>query len=402
MRTQFQHAEYCGIDDYFIQENGVPILDANGNLQFLTDFITANDFLTTPIISKSFVFEEGVDYAELSANFRIPFIEVTNAGTIIAGTDLRHLTSADFTKTDIIIKRSTDGGASWGASIMVLENNGIDVKSRKNNGSILVDRSTGRIFIFGEVIDSYCDTAVIGVVFDPPIVWDFVYKYSDDDGLTWSAEVSLKTLLTSGANVLAPGTSAKGLTMVDGTLVMPYYEGRQSDNTLETGTDWSVMAGIIYSTNRGTTWQKSATFPQIPCSEHSVLEYETGKLMFIGRAYLNTKYIYTTNDMGATWVAHTGNKSSSLSGIPTEIGSHFLNGKTFLVTCPDNEVERSDITLFWSKKCRAFIPFLLIDTDLCYGYTCIAQNGVNLYMVYEKNVGTYFVNLTPYYKYLNS
>lgn len=403
MKTQFQHAQYCGISDYFVQENGVPILDGNGDLQFLTDFITANNFLTTPTLDITTVFENGVDFNPDLGHFRIPFIEVTNVGTIIIGTDIRHDSGSDYNTTDIGIKRSIDGGVTWSAGAKVLTNNGIDPKSRKNNGGILIDRSTGRIFIFGTAVDSHTEEAISGVVFDPLLLWDFVYTYSDDDGVTWSAEVSLKSLMTDPlANLMVSGSSCKGLTMADGTLVMPVYEGRQSTNTTETGDDWIVKAKLIYSTDHGSTWHLSTANPLVPCSEHSILEYETGKLMLIGRAYVNTKYIYTTDDLGATWTAHTGNKSPTLSGTPTEIGTHFLNSKTFLITCPENEVDRSDITLFRSKHCRAFMPFLLIDTALTYGYTCIAQNGVNLYMIYEKTDNLYFVDLTDYYKYLNS
>jgi len=120
--------------------------------------------------------------------------------------------------------------------------------------------------------------------------------------------------------------------------------------------------------------------------------------MLIGRAFINTKYIYTTDDLGQTWIAAKANKTHTLSGTPTQIGTHKLP-KTLLVTCPDNELDRSDITLFISKKFRAFIPFLLIDTDVTYGYTCMCSTADKLFLIYEKATYTYWVDLTDYYKY---
>lgn len=372
--------------------------DENNDLILFSQFIADNNFLISPTLDIKTVFEHDVDFVADSAHFRIPFIDVTNAGTIIVGTDIRHGSSSDYNLIDIGIKRSTDDGKTFGAGIKVLSNNAIDAKSRKNNGSILVDRNTGRIFIFGTAVDSHTEEPVIGVTFDPALVWDFVYKYSDDDGLTWSDEISLKSLLTAGSNLIVSGTSAKGITMSNGVLVMPVYEGRQSDNTTETGDDFIVKGKFFYSTDHGTTWQICASAPPVPLSEHSILEYETGKLMMIGRAYVNTKYIYTTDDMGATWVAHKGNKSYSMTGTPTEVGTHKLSD-TFIFTCPDNESDRSELTLFISKHCRAFKPFLLIDGAVTYGYSCIAGRGDNLYMIYEKNDGTHFIDLSAYVKY---
>jgi hypothetical protein len=392
----FKVSKYCLIDDYFIKENGVPIYDVNGDMTILTDFITTNNFLVSPTIDKFAVFERTVDFAADLAHFRIPFCEVTNDGTFIAGTDIRHDTSSDFTKTDTGIKRSSDG-ISFGVGAKVILNNEIDAKSRVGSCIILNNKNTGRIFIFSHSVDNHTEEAVTGVVIND-LIWDFFYKYSDDNGVTWSNSISLKSLISStGANLMMPGASNKGIVMANGTLVVPVYEGRHSTNQTEVGTDFQVMAGFISSTDNGTNWLKSNLIAA-PISECSVIEYEPNKLMLIGRAYQNYKYFYTTDDLGQTWVAAKANKTTTLSGTPTQIGTHKLP-KTLLVTCPDNEVDRSDITLFISKKNRAFIPFLLIDTDATYGYTCMCSTADKLFLIYEKAIYTYWVDLTDYYKY---
>jgi hypothetical protein len=394
----FKVVKYCGIDDYFIKENGVPIYDVNGDMTFLTDFVTANNFLASPTIDKFAIYERGVDFTADSAHFRIPFCEVDNDGIYIAGTDVRHDTSSDFTKTDSAIKLSNDG-ETFGAGVKVILNNEVDAKSRVGSNIILNDKNTGRVYIFSHSVDNHTEEGLSGVVIND-LIWDFFYRYSDDNGVTWSNEISLKSLLSaSGANLMLPGCSNKGIVLSNGTLVVPIYEARHSTNQLETGTDWQVRGGFIYSTDGGTTWLRSNLI-EAPISECSVIEYEPNKIMLIGRAFVNYKYFYTTSDLGQTWTAATANKTATLSGTPTQMGTHKLN-KTLLVSCPDNESDRSDVTLFISKKYRAFIPFLLIDTDVTYGYTCMCSdaNETKLFLIYEKANYTYWVNLTDYLKY---
>jgi len=367
-------------------------------MTLLTDFITANNFLVSPTMDKFAVYERLVDFMDDSAHFRIPFCEVDNDGVYITGTDVRHGTSADYTKTDSAIKLSNDG-VTFGAGAKVILNNGIDAKSRVGSNIILNDKNTGRVYIFSHSVDNHTEEALSGVVLND-LIWDFFYRYSDDNEVTWSNEVSLKSLLSeTGANLVLPGGSNKGIVLANGTLVVPIYEARQSTNQLETGTDWQVRGGFIYSTNGGTTWQRSNLI-EAPISECSVIEYGPNKIMLIGRAFVNTKYFYTTDDLGQTWTTATLNKTATLSGTPTQVGTHKLN-KTFLVTCPDNEVDRSDITLFISKKFRGFIPFLLIDTDVTYGYTCMCTDAgeTKLFLIYEKANYTYWVDLTDYLKY---
>ena len=247
----FRVAKFCLIDDYFIKENGVPIYDVNGDMTILTDFITANNFLVSPTIDKIVVYERLVDFVEDdSPHFRIPFCEVTNNETFIAGSDVRHGTSNDFTKTDSAIKLSSDG-ITFGVGIKVILNNEVDAKSRVGSNIILKNPSTNRIYVFSHSVDNHTEEALSGVVIND-LIWDFFYRYSDDNGVTWSGEVSLKSLLSeSGSNLMLPGGSNKGIVLANGTLVVPIYEARQSTNQLETGEDWQVRGGFIYSTNGG-------------------------------------------------------------------------------------------------------------------------------------------------------
>ena len=65
---------------------------------------------------------DGGDYN--SKFYRIPAIEVLPDGTLIAVADKRIETSADLPgKIDVVARRSTDGGKTWGPYITVAEHN---------------------------------------------------------------------------------------------------------------------------------------------------------------------------------------------------------------------------------------------------------------------------------------
>lgn len=56
---------------------------------------------------------------EDSANYRIPAMVTAQDGTIVAAIDQRKTTSADYGDIDLMVRRSTDGGETWGDPIML-------------------------------------------------------------------------------------------------------------------------------------------------------------------------------------------------------------------------------------------------------------------------------------------
>ena len=84
------------------------------------------------------VFIEGSEYP----SFRIPSIVVSKQGTLLAFAEGRNKRS-DHAANDIVLKRSTDGGKTWGKLILVAEDGG---NSLNNPQAVVVPR-TGRILM---------------------------------------------------------------------------------------------------------------------------------------------------------------------------------------------------------------------------------------------------------------
>ena len=73
----------------------------------------------------------------------------------------------DWQDTDLVLKRSSDSGATWDGVILVVPG-GYEKHNVAGNIAIVQDRSTGRIWM--------------------PFTkgnWGFWMTYSDDDGLIW-------------------------------------------------------------------------------------------------------------------------------------------------------------------------------------------------------------------------
>ncbi|GAA4786351.1 exo-alpha-sialidase [Streptomyces ziwulingensis] len=112
------------------------------------------------------------------ACFRIPAIVRAADGTLLAFAEGRVLNCGDAADIDLVLKRSTDGGRTWGP-LQVVNAGGGDTHG---NPAPVVDRATGRVLLLetynaGRADDLGCTVPCDRV----PHV-----QYSDDHGATWS------------------------------------------------------------------------------------------------------------------------------------------------------------------------------------------------------------------------
>ncbi len=97
-----------------------------------------------------------------------PVIVTTNAGTVLAFSEGR-LTRIDGNSYAIIVRRSTDGGATFSPAVPVYDSSVGTSYNRINAGSAVVDRDTGKIFY---VFMRYTVQVLV--------------TESSNDGLSWS------------------------------------------------------------------------------------------------------------------------------------------------------------------------------------------------------------------------
>lgn len=225
-----------------------------------------------------------------AAIYRIPALAVSTRGTILAAFDARP-TSADLpSHIKVVLRRSTDDGTSFGAPVVVRQG---PPPEGYGDPSLLVDRITGRIFLFySATVNQGFAGSRRGADEHDPEIQQTDYSYSDDDGLTWRHRRITAAIKNSDWGGMF-ASSGQGIQLRRGPLagrLVQQYVVRHD------GANWAVSA---WSDDHGATWQ--AGTPVGPgADENKVVELADGRLMLNSRARPYRAVAYSA-DGGATW-----------------------------------------------------------------------------------------------------
>jgi sialidase-1 len=239
------------------------------------------------------VFQKGQDGY---ACFRIPAIVQSKAGSLLAFAEARKNSYSDTGDIDLVLKRSEDGGKTWSEMITVWG----DGDNVCGNPTPIIDQITGRILLLScwnsgkdhekEIIDQTSkDTRRVFVL------------SSEDDGKTWSSPKELT------ATVKHPDWTWYATGPCHGIqLQNRQYKGRlvAPANHIVAGTK-TYHSHIIYSDDRGETWNLGGVVGEHGGNESSVVELENGDLMLNMRNYnreeSKTRSFALSSDGGETW-----------------------------------------------------------------------------------------------------
>ncbi|MFJ2088748.1 exo-alpha-sialidase [Streptomyces sp. NPDC087901] len=225
-----------------------------------------------------------------SPHYRIPALTTSVKGTVLAAYDARPTLGDLPSNIGIVLRRSTDGGTTWQAQQVVRKD---AAPAGYGDPSLLVDRTTGRIFVFyaAGVNQGFFGSATGNDETDPNVL-QADYSYSDDDGLTWTHRRITKQIKNPAWGGMF-AASGEGIQLRNGA-----HKGRliQQYAIRNNGANYAVSA---YSDDHGATW-KMGTPVGPGGDENKTVELNDGTVMLNNRSAPYRTIAYST-DGGVTY-----------------------------------------------------------------------------------------------------
>ena len=221
--------------------------------------------------------------------YRIPSLIVGPKGTVLAFCEGRKNNRGDAGDIDVVLKRSTDGGKTWGRIEMVWD----EADNTCGNPCPVVDARTGTIWLL-LTHNLRADTEariVSGKSTRSRTVW---ITKSTDDGATWSKPVEItKDVKKPHWTWYATGPGV-GIQLKSGRLLVP------CDSKSENGT--VRESHVIYSDDSGKTWKLGGVVGP-NCNECQAVELADGSVMLNMRTYRanNRRLVAVSKDGGETF-----------------------------------------------------------------------------------------------------
>ncbi|MFG2530554.1 exo-alpha-sialidase [Streptomyces sp. NPDC048516] len=216
--------------------------------------------------------------------FRIPAVVKSVRGTLLAFAEGRRHDCGDAGDIDLVLKRSTDGGRTWGPLQVINHGNG----DTHGNPAPIVDRRTGRIVL----AETYNKGRADGLSCEVPCDRTPHLQYSDDDGATWSAPRDLTAAVRPPQwNSWYATGPLHGIQLTRGRHAGRLVFGINSESYADDRVT-ANHAALVHSDDGGATWKVGAldtwpiaadgTFRQKP-SEMALLERSDGSVYVNGR-----------------------------------------------------------------------------------------------------------------------
>ncbi len=225
---------------------------------------------------RPFLDEPKFDVQEVFRGERFPNVVVATDGTVVA----------TWGRNRYVVRRSEDGGESWGPEITVAD-------PGFHGGGAVVDERSGHILVFVEAGH-------------PPAPLT-VYR-STDHGRTWK-EQDVVIHPDEKDNVPSMHMNERGITLRHGKHAGRLLRPSRSYTGGNAREYWPQhYTNAIYSDDGGKIWHTSAPFPANGTGEATLAELSDGRIYYNSRRHLSTdglnprmRHIAYSEDGGATW-----------------------------------------------------------------------------------------------------
>jgi sialidase-1 len=247
----------------------------------------------TPV-SKTDVFIAGQDGYH---TYRIPSVIRTSLGTLVAFCEGRRRGKSDAGDIDLVYRLSTDAGQTW-SPLRVLWDDG---PNTAGNPCPVVVPDDSSILILMTWNDGAISESKVRAGFGDDSRRVFLAR-SKDDAITWSTPVDItSTVKRPEWTWYATGPGA-GIVIERGP-----YTGRvviPCDHKEPGASEIGFFSHVIFSDDRGATWQIGGRTTHATTNECEVVETDAGSLLLNMRSYrkdARSRQIAVSLDGGQTW-----------------------------------------------------------------------------------------------------
>ena len=217
--------------------------------------------------------------------YRIPAMVLSPSGAVLVFCEARKQSISDASPTDMVLKRSLDGGKTWLPMQTLVRGEGTDALM---NPVAVVDRATGTVFLM------CCNT-------NRKTRGEHrrhLLLSSRDDGVTWSAPEDIGGRIAGYDDTFVPGPGC-GIQTRTGRLVVPGYT---SPEKIDAKNEQGFRSRVIYSDDGGKTWRMGKPVDN-HTNESQVVELADGRLMLNMRQGTgqSCRAVAISKDGGETW-----------------------------------------------------------------------------------------------------
>ena len=221
--------------------------------------------------------------------YRIPSVIVSQAGTVLAFCEGRKTGRGDAGNIDLILKRSTDAGKTWGKTQIVWD----DDTHTCGNPCPVVDDKTGTVWLLmTHNLGTDTEAMIVGgKTKGSRTVW---ITKSTDDGATWEIPLEITRAVKKPEWTWYATGPGVGIQLKGGRLLIPCDSKSDGGRVRE--------SHVIYSDDHGKSWKLGGVVGP-NCNESQAVELADGSVLLNMRSFRgdNRRLVAISKDGGKSF-----------------------------------------------------------------------------------------------------